>query len=34
MPHAKMLVNGSDNALIDDFLYPALGCAPMKRPTW
>jgi hypothetical protein len=32
MPHAKMLVNGSDNALIDDFLDPALGCAPMEAP--
>ena len=32
MPHAKMLVNGSDNALIDDFLDPALGCARMEAP--
>ena len=28
MPGAKMLVNGSDNALIDNFLDPALGCTP------
>ena len=27
-----MLVNGSDNALIDDFLDPALGCAPLEAP--
>jgi hypothetical protein len=32
MPHAKMLVNGSDNALIDDFLDPALGCTPLEAP--
>jgi hypothetical protein len=32
MPGAKVLVNGSDNALIDDFLDPALGCAPMLAP--
>jgi hypothetical protein len=29
---AKQLVNGSDNALIDDFLDPALGCAPLEAP--
>jgi hypothetical protein len=32
MPGAKMLENGSDNALIDDFLDPALGCTPMEAP--
>jgi len=32
MPGAKMLVNGSDNALIDDFLDPALGCTPLEAP--
>jgi hypothetical protein len=32
MPGAKVLVNGSDNALIDNFLDPALGCTPMMAP--
>jgi len=32
MPGAKVLVNGSDNALIDDFLDPALGCTPFMAP--
>jgi hypothetical protein len=32
MPGATMLVNGSDNALIDDFLDPALGCTPFEAP--
>jgi hypothetical protein len=32
MPGAKVLVNGSDNALIDDFLDPALGCTPLMAP--
>ena len=32
MRGAKQLVNGSDNALIDDFLDPALGCAPLEAP--
>jgi hypothetical protein len=32
MRDARMLVNGSDNALIDDFLDPALGCTPMEAP--
>jgi hypothetical protein len=32
MPGAKMLVNGSDNALIDDFLNPALGCTTFEAP--
>jgi hypothetical protein len=33
MPHAKVLNNGSDNALIDDFLDPALGCTPFEAPS-
>ena len=32
MPGAQVLVNGSDNALIDDFLDPAFGCAPFEAP--
>ena len=32
MAGAKTLVNGSDNALIDDFLDPALGCTPLEAP--
>jgi hypothetical protein len=32
MPGAKVLVNGSDNALIDDFLDPALGCTTFEAP--
>jgi hypothetical protein len=32
MPGAQVLVNGSDNALIDDFLDPALGCTPLMAP--
>ena len=32
MPGASVLVNGSDNALIDDFLDPALGCTPFMAP--
>ena len=32
MPGARVLMNGSDNALIDDFLDPALGCAPFEAP--
>ena len=32
MPGAQVLVNGSDNALIDDFLDPALGCTPFMAP--
>jgi hypothetical protein len=32
MPGAKLLVNGSDNALIDDFLNPALGCTTFEAP--
>jgi hypothetical protein len=33
MPGASVLNNGSDNALIDDFLDPALGCTPFKAPS-
>ena len=33
MPGAKVLNNGSDNALIDDFLDPALGCTPFEAPS-
>jgi len=32
MPGAAVLNNGSDNALIDDFLDPALGCTPFMAP--
>jgi hypothetical protein len=32
MPGAKVLVNGSDDALIDDFLDPALGCTTFEAP--
>jgi hypothetical protein len=32
MPGAPVLVNGSDNALVDDFLDPALGCTPLMAP--
>jgi hypothetical protein len=32
MPGAQTLHNGSDNALIDDFLDPALGCSPFMAP--
>jgi hypothetical protein len=32
MKGARVLVNGSDNALIDDFLDPALGCTPLTAP--
>ena len=32
MKGAKVLVNGSDNALIDNFLDPALGCTPLMAP--
>jgi hypothetical protein len=32
MPAAKVLVNGSDNGLIDYFLDPALGCTPFMAP--
>jgi hypothetical protein len=29
---AKILANGSDNALLDDFVDPALGCTPYTAP--
>jgi hypothetical protein len=29
---AQILVNGSDNALLDDFVDPALGCTPYTAP--
>ena len=32
MTGAQKLVNGSDNALIDDFLDPTLGCTPFMAP--
>ena len=32
MKGAQVLVNGSDNALVDDFLDPALGCTPLMAP--
>jgi hypothetical protein len=32
MPGAKVLENGSDNALIDNFIDPAVGCTPFKAP--
>ena len=32
MPAATKLVNGSDNALISDFLDPTLGCAAFTAP--
>jgi hypothetical protein len=33
MPGATVLNNGSDNALIDNFLDPALGCTPFEAPS-
>jgi hypothetical protein len=32
MKGAQVLVNGSDNALVDDFLDPALDCTPFMAP--
>jgi hypothetical protein len=32
LPGARVLRNGSDNALIDDFLDPAFGCASFEAP--
>ena len=29
---AQILINGSDNALLDDFVDPALGCTPFTAP--
>ncbi len=32
MPRATVISNGSDNALLDDFLDPVLGCSPFTAP--
>jgi hypothetical protein len=32
MPQAAVINNGSDNALLDDFLDPVLGCTPFTAP--
>ena len=32
LPGATVISNGSDNALLDDFLDPALGCKPVTAP--
>ncbi|HEX5290400.1 MAG TPA: hypothetical protein VFX25_16185 [Streptosporangiaceae bacterium] len=32
LPDATKLVNGSDNALLTDFLDPTLGCTPFEAP--
>ncbi|HEX6524618.1 MAG TPA: hypothetical protein VF070_32125 [Streptosporangiaceae bacterium] len=32
MPNAKVLVNGSDHALLDNFIDPALDCTPFRAP--
>jgi len=32
LPNATKLVNGSDNALLDDFLDPTLGCTTFTAP--
>jgi hypothetical protein len=32
LPGAAVISNGSDNALLDDFLDPALGCKPFTAP--
>ena len=32
MPQASVISNGSDNALLDDFLDPVLGCKPFTAP--
>ena len=32
MPHATVVTNGSDNALLDDFVDPVLGCKPFTAP--
>jgi hypothetical protein len=29
---SQVLVNGSDNALLDDFIDPTLGCTPFEAP--
>ncbi|HZR50477.1 MAG TPA: hypothetical protein VFB06_13265 [Streptosporangiaceae bacterium] len=32
LPGATVISNGSDNALLDNFVLPALGCAPFTAP--
>jgi hypothetical protein len=32
LPHAARISNGSDNALLDDYVDPALGCRPFEVP--
>jgi hypothetical protein len=32
MPRATLLANGSDNALLDGFIDPMLGCTPFEAP--
>ncbi len=32
LPSATPIVNGSDNALLDNFVLPALGCQPFTAP--
>jgi hypothetical protein len=32
MPRATVISNGSDNALLDDFVDPVLGCKPFTAP--
>lgn len=32
LPHATLVGNGSDNALLDTFIDPALGCTPFMAP--
>ena len=32
LPHARQIGNGSDNALLDDFVDPSLGCTPFRVP--
>src|SRR5215469_12543562 len=32
MPGATVITNGSDNALLDDFVDPVLGCKPFTAP--
>jgi hypothetical protein len=32
IPGSQLLLNGSDNALLDDFIDPTLGCTPFQAP--
>jgi hypothetical protein len=32
LPHAAVIANGSDNALLDGFVDPVLGCTPFTAP--